>query len=946
MAPKSQANAAPQVRLDLPWALGTLANSDTDAGHLLQALNFLLALDLSPHQQDLDVGVQLITLVTPHTAASDTQVNAAAIKMLTRLVAEGRGALREAFRQPASLQALWSVLSDFHAVFDDYLVLLATMLAEAADPGLGGAGGGRGTGAGGGGPGTAGGGREEAGRRPVKGTPPPPVDPESSLPGPSKYALEAVLVALSAAMGAGGGPTGQQAAAAAEQALLEVVGRRVGPLVTLLRHNSLRIQLLALRFTRLLLRCAPLAGWLAGGGCLAALTQLVGSSGSGAVREEAMTTASHIMAAHAPSMQLALDAGLPSALLHLLLAPATGQAVPPAPPPSAQQLPQQQPPVTPQGGAPRTPSDAGAQPGEGGQLRPGSSSEDAAGGSGGGAGGEGAGGAAAGGVEAGQLDFARPVQSSPEKLQDQAAQLLLQLCRHHHGACQHLLRLGALQLLLTQLPAPPAHTDLYNQLHNPQHQHHQQQLQQQPQQQQGGLQRSGNSMKAIGSRNPSASEVQLQAPPPPLQQQQQYQPQQQLLQGGRMSPMPRSPAKSPAKGRPEGSAGGAVEEGDEEEEEEVVDEEQETRKEQRARETWQPFLEGPPALPLPGCRTPTPSHNLQATLLLLLSCLLSEPGVQQHWWAVGGCPAPPHLVPLFHLGRQPPAPPPPAPRSESSQKETIAPNRRSIVAPPPPPPPPDPTQPPFPAHVRAAALQCLLQLLKQRRWLAAAPFMAALQDTLRSPDSWGPEMVAPLAEILQRIAQARRPRPKAASAAAAGAVPAPEASAAAAGPPPPRQRPCFPAPPSTSALLPPPPPPPPPPATHILSSVMSLSSMSIGSGPKEDPAAAAAAAAAAAVAASASATAGLAEEELSDEELLAALKALAALARRGISPWATSSVAAALLTLPQTALFAPPWPPLPSPPPTPPPPPLPTSQYLWDALGRPVMTDGVKLMHL
>eukprot|EP00803_Ostreobium_quekettii_P003538 evm.model.scf_1990.3 EVM.evm.TU.scf_1990.3 scf_1990:7547-15101(-) len=46
-------------------------------------------------------------------------------------------------------------------------------------------------------------------------------------------------------------------------------------------------------------------------------------------------------------------------------------------------------------------------------------------------------------------------------------------------------------------------------------------------------------------------------------------------------------------------------------------------------------------------------------------------------------------------------------------------------------------------------------------------------------------------------------------------------------------------------------------------------------------------------------------------------------------------------------LFRPPvHKPLPSPPPTPPPPLLPTTQYIWDALGRPVMTDGLTLRAL
>lgn len=79
--------------------------------------------------------------------------------------------------------------------------------------------------------------------------------------------------------------------------------------------------------------------------------------------------------------------------------------------------------------------------------------------------------------------------------------------------------------------------------------------------------------------------------------------------------------------------------------------------------------------------------------------------------------------------------------------------------------------------------------------------------------------------------------------------------------------------------------------------------------------------------------------------------ALRGLARCVASSCATSAqcaVAAASLLLPDHLLLASPRPPLVSPPGTPPPPPLPTSQYVWDALGRPAMTDGsnVKLVHI
>lgn len=59
-----------------------------------------------------------------------------------------------------------------------------------------------------------------------------------------------------------------------------------------------------------------------------------------------------------------------------------------------------------------------------------------------------------------------------------------------------------------------------------------------------------------------------------------------------------------------------------------------------------------------------------------------------------------------------------------------------------------------------------------------------------------------------------------------------------------------------------------------------------------------------------------------------------------------SAVSRALLLLPDAALVPPPRPPLPSPPPTPPPPPLPTSQFAWDALGRPCVTDGAVVVSM
>lgn len=83
-------------------------------------------------------------------------------------------------------------------------------------------------------------------------------------------------------------------------------------------------------------------------------------------------------------------------------------------------------------------------------------------------------------------------------------------------------------------------------------------------------------------------------------------------------------------------------------------------------------------------------------------------------------------------------------------------------------------------------------------------------------------------------------------------------------------------------------------------------------------------------------------------ELVACVKGLAEVAQARGSAVACSNVVRTALLLSESDLVAPARPPPPSPPRTPPPLPLATSQFVWDALGRPNMTDGsnVKLVHL
>ncbi len=347
-------------------------------------------------------------------------------------------------------------------------------------------------------------------------------------------------------------------------------------------------------------------------------------------------------------------------------------------------------------------------------------------------------------------------------------------------------------------------------------------------------------------------------------------------------------------------------------------------------EPWLPFLESCP-YPLPTAKASSP--ELQAALLRLVACLLSEPGVQDAWWSwhatkrphlqlayllqPTATPPPPSPAPL-----EPAAPPPttPAPPTKGAK----APATPAAAPPPPPPPPPDPLQPPFPPAVRAAALQCLLQLAKHSEWLTLVPFLAGLQQTLADKDSWAPQMVTPMALLLQRTLEARLPPspgagrvgppapPTRGRRSSSSDIPGSPMRETAAAPPPPAQQ----AQPERSfaeqqpELLPPP---------------QEPNATANGLPPEAN---------------------GLAVRAVGSDEACEVLKGLAKVASQGDDTGAKSAVAHALLVLPDRALYAPAWPPLPSPPPTPPPPPLPTSQFLWDALGRPVMSDGIKLVHV
>ena len=95
----------------------------------------------------------------------------------------------------------------------------------------------------------------------------------------------------------------------------------------------------------------------------------------------------------------------------------------------------------------------------------------------------------------------------------------------------------------------------------------------------------------------------------------------------------------------------------------------------------------------------------------------------------------------------------------------------------------------------------------------------------------------------------------------------------------------------------------------------------------------------------------------SRQQAVSCLKGLAVIVRgfcsasaagKGGEVVSQSDLVRAMLNLTSGEFVAPARPPLPSPPGTPPPQPLATSQFVWDALGRPDMADGsgVHLVHL
>ncbi len=124
------------------------------------------------------------------------------------------------------------------------------------------------------------------------------------------------------------------------------------------------------------------------------------------------------------------------------------------------------------------------------------------------------------------------------------------------------------------------------------------------------------------------------------------------------------------------------------------------------------------------------------------------------------------LPPPADASDAPAAPPTTATRGATRMSTMGAPPSAAT----PPPLPADPTAPPFPSPVRAAALRCLAQLSKHEGWVGALTQLSPLQALLKAPESWTPDVVQPLAEMAMALLQARLPPPPRAAAARAAAA--------------------------------------------------------------------------------------------------------------------------------------------------------------------------------
>lgn len=205
---------------------------------------------------------EILQKLLPLLTHSDAAIKSSAVRNLAKLMYLP-GPTQAMLTHEACAQDVWSFVSDFGQSFKAYREALQALQAEAAA-----------------GP-TAG---KDAGKKappPAKGAPPPP-DPESTLPGPSKHALDAALRMLATLASTKG--TSQCMAwltASDSQVQLE-------PLLHLLEHHTLRVQMRAAKLLAILGKLAGTRARLLQAGAIAALLQVVRVNASGSVRLDAV----------------------------------------------------------------------------------------------------------------------------------------------------------------------------------------------------------------------------------------------------------------------------------------------------------------------------------------------------------------------------------------------------------------------------------------------------------------------------------------------------------------------------------------------------------------------------------------------------------------------------------------------------------------------------------
>lgn len=292
-------------------------------------------------------------------------------------------------------QAAWAVLAHFSSVFDSYKEGVQHLMAQGLI-----------------GPKAAEAAAAAAGARKPAAAPkggPPPVDPESTLPGPSKQALDAAFKVLATI-------TSPPAPGSSMEWLCgENSSGDLSPLVQLMEHVSPRIQMRAAQLAGLLATHAGARRPLLLAGAPQALVHLMASSVYGGVRIEAVQALQRLASTPGPQHAQLVQAGAVRTLMAMMMHPDLGPK--PTPPP----LRPQTPPVV-----PASPTAAAAAAAAASRTPPGPL----------------------------PLDFNRPQRTTPDDLQLAAARLLLSMAFFNQAAVEEMAELGGVSLLMGLVPGP------------------------------------------------------------------------------------------------------------------------------------------------------------------------------------------------------------------------------------------------------------------------------------------------------------------------------------------------------------------------------------------------------------------------------------------------------------------------------------------------------------